>query len=347
MPHRWTARSALALLVTLSGCIGSSDAAGPPHVREEGPTPVQITGASPNQSAGVETTGGGDARGRLYRIDPTTGATRLIWSTEGELREPERSPDGSLLAYQGADPQGTPQIFVVGNGRPHQLTDLPGGAVEPTWSPDGSQIAFAGVAGAGEDSDIFVVDADGGDVRVLAQTVGDDRRPDWSPDGSRVVFDTYATIWVASVNEGEAQPLTSGVTLLQGPAHDAAWSPDGRLIAFTRYDPGSINGLLPYAHLWVVRPDGTGERRVNPPFRNRVFELDPSWSPDGNSIAYTDVERGRIGFSDVATRGAIHVASPFVLTDLSWGLAGLIGVRGASPSPPIRIGIDDDRDPFG
>lgn len=55
-----------------------------------------------------------------------------------------------------------------------------------------------------------------------------------------------------------------------------AWSPDGRLIAFSSHRDGN-------SHIFVMRADGTGTRRVT----NEAFEDDhPSWSPDGKRIVF-------------------------------------------------------------
>ena len=54
----------------------------------------------------------------------------------------------------------------------------------PAWSPDGRKIAFAR-NGSGDDG-IYVMDADGSDVRRL--TSGQDLEPSWSPDGTQLAF---------------------------------------------------------------------------------------------------------------------------------------------------------------
>jgi hypothetical protein len=75
-----------------------------------------------------------------------------------------------------------------------------------------------------------------------------------------------------------APDLTRG-RLLQD-AQDAAYSPDGTLIAFARS-----------GDLWIANSDGTGQRRVES--TPNVVEWGPSWSPDGLTIVYSARVDGR------------------------------------------------------
>ena len=67
----------------------------------------------------------------------------------------------------------------------------------------------------------------------------------------------------------------------------ARWSPDGTQIVF-KSDRGSVGtapqGDRPDLHLWLVRADGTGLRRLTD---GPGSDGDPSWMPDGRSILFT------------------------------------------------------------
>jgi TolB protein len=366
-PSRGAAALALALVLILAdGCTGSRDRPGAPD-----PSDGQTTGAGTNGDASGQTADIDEPEAGLYRIDLATGETEPILTGAREPRDPERSPDGSRLAYVADGPNGLPQIFLLEDGRSRRLTDLPGGASDPTWSPDGTRIAFAGARTKGGDSDIFVGDSDifvvgvdGSHVRMIAGTDGYDRRPDWSPDGSRIVFDNYGEIWVATVDDGTLTrlPLTplpgSSDRWGHGYPADPTWSRDGRWIAFTRFDPHTINAIVHIVRLWIVRSNGTDERPL-PTHETREFwywQLDPSWSPDGSAIAFASTRRGGfshanvgIGIVDARTGEVEYLPIPVWAWDLSWDADGLIAsVAGhMRPSPPYRgVTVGSTQDPW-
>jgi len=110
------------------------------------------------------------------------------------------SPDGRRVAATRSDPEGGPQVWVLGPG-PDSARALTAFAAAqgrpqwPTWSPDGRRIAFQvdfpdrehAHAVRGE---IWVADADGGPARALLAHAGAwlDETPSWSPDGRVIVF---------------------------------------------------------------------------------------------------------------------------------------------------------------
>ncbi len=111
------------------------------------------------------------------------------------------SPDGRSLAFVSTRDRGSTDIYLldVQTGEVRNLTDAPGGDYRPSWSPDGSMLAFSSERGkpprmaAGRwehihEPSVYVMRADGGDVRRLTgdgQLAGS---PRWSADGRRVVF---------------------------------------------------------------------------------------------------------------------------------------------------------------
>jgi Tol biopolymer transport system component len=64
---------------------------------------------------------------------------------------------------------------------------------------------------------------------------------------------------------------------LEAEEYAAAWSPDGRTIAFAAYDGWSNR-------IFVISADGSGKRALPP----AITETFMSWSPDGRKLAFFD-----------------------------------------------------------
>ncbi len=70
--------------------------------------------------------------------------------------------------------------------QPQQLTENPDDDFFPRWSPDGGKIAFASRRNG--DRDIYVMDAEGGDITRLTTEPGNDSNPIWAMDGAAIIF---------------------------------------------------------------------------------------------------------------------------------------------------------------
>jgi dipeptidyl aminopeptidase/acylaminoacyl peptidase len=147
---------------------------------------------------------------------------------------------------------------VLAKGRPE----------DAVYRPDGHMIAFARPRGG-----IFLMRSDGSaERRLLSGPYGE---PDWSPDGRRLVLTrTRSPRGLVIWDRGEVRALTTGST--------AAWSPKGKLIAFTRPD-------LRYGatSVYVMSSRGCCVRRLAP-------GDEPEWSPDGRRITFTSGRGGNV-----------------------------------------------------
>lgn len=91
------------------------------------------------------------------------------------------------------------------------------------------------------------------------------------------------------------QPDGSGLRDVTPAGHSdiraAAWSPDGRRIAFSAFK--DVSGPDPDLDrdIYVMNADGSGVRELT---RTDIGEDDPTWSPDGRWLAFTSVHGGLI-----------------------------------------------------
>ena len=153
---------------------------------------------------------------------------------------------------------------------PQHVTNDEGLELDPAISPDGQRIAYA----AGHDGAmrIFVRQRDGSRaVAVSGSLAGDHRRPRWSPTGTQLLFQAERGIWLVPALGGAprlvVQPPPNESA---GPAHSAAWAPDGQQIGWVVRDTVYVRPL-----------DGNQPRAVATFFVSHSL----AWSPDGRWIA--------------------------------------------------------------
>ena len=95
--------------------------------------------------------------------------------------EPAWSPDGRYIAYRSIrGPDTDIHVHDLETGDERWLTDHPAVDIEPGWSPDGAWIAFPSTR-ENEFFDIFLVRADGSEVRRLTTHPAKDSEPVWVP----------------------------------------------------------------------------------------------------------------------------------------------------------------------
>ncbi len=239
----------------------------------------------------------------------TAAAVAYLW-----LRPPSEAQGGRQIAYAAVGTEGSLDLYLADPaGRTIKpLTQTPEHEVYPAWSPDGKMLAFLRVAattrGGGDSaSGVYLMTLDG--AKPVERRLGDLSdfgwvEPAWSPDGRRVAW----LRMVAPGREGgpitgelvivnaatlatETQPLTPTVS-----ATAVSWAPDGQSLALIAYTgvinvpPGRAPTLpesspIPVA-AWVYR---LTDRTLSLAARDAT---QVRWSPTGEWLAYTNVEKG-------------------------------------------------------
>ncbi len=144
-----------------------------------------------------------------------------------------------------------------------------------------------------------------------------------SPKGERALIVARGDVFTAPIEKGPTRNLTKSSA-----SHDklAAWSPDGKTIAFISDRDGD-------EEIYLVNQDGTGEpRRLTR--GGRAMRYQPRWAPDGERIAFSDKD-GKIYVVHVETGELVEVADERhgQATDYQWSPhGGLLAFTLTDPS---------------
>ena len=133
-----------------------------------------------------------------------------------------------------------------------------------------------------------------------------------SPDGKRAVVVARGEIFTVPAKHGAVRNLTNSSAAHE---RDAAWSPDGRWIAYISDETGENE-------LWMRPQDGKGAAQQLTKGADTYY-FAPLWSPDSKRLLWAD-RKLRLRFVDIGSKEVTTVdqAKDFEITDREWSPDG-------------------------
>jgi len=223
----------------------------------------------------------------LYMVN-WDGLTRiqLTHTDDSSESSPQFSPDGKYLAFIAArsggksdeddDPKAESQVWMLNRagGEAQRVTELAGGVSAFAWSPDSTRLVLVSTD---PPEKAKKKDDDAPSHDTPKPIVVDRYR--FKQDGVGYLGDQYQRIYVFDLDSKSATLLTPG----SYDSDEPAWSPDGKLIAFSSKRQGD-----PDRHgntdIYVVEALAGSDARQLTTWEGPDFS--PVFNPDGKSIAY-------------------------------------------------------------
>ena len=214
------------------------------------------------------------------------------------------SPRGDLIA--GVDNFDRPtRIVISGVESGSQTIPSPSGVrrlLVIGWAPDQTAVLAMGCRPCNttqtpterqtpDHGHVYIAPLDGAPWRELLDENRGYFLAAWSPDGSTLAVTDFAcggntsgprcapggksAIALVAVADGTTRVLTSATERNEM----AAWSPDGRRIAYLGGKAGDVLGA---GAIYVINADGTGVQKL----ADTTADVPPVWSPDGQWLVY-------------------------------------------------------------
>jgi len=147
-----------------------------------------------------------------------------------------------------------------------------------SWSPDAQYIAFDAITDPQNPIvQVYIIKADGSDLRQITFGQQDSDHPCWSPDGKNIIFTHYTDrgdeLDIMNPDGTEIRKLVDGVS-------DYSYRNDGSISV-------SIPATRDLTTTFIINSEGLVQDRL-PNFPNRIV---PQWSPDRKSIVAVDLYR--------------------------------------------------------
>ena len=285
---------------------------------------------SPDASelAFVSTQGG---TSEIWIVTSKASAPRRITSDRLPKSDPQWSPDGKTIAYVVDRTGGAGDIHgITPDGKISSVfVNSQSDEREPRWSPNSKFLVFT--LNSGRFPQLMRLDVDLDIVEQLTEISASD--PQWSPDGQSIAFVSNPTpndkqrdnedIFIFSITSKSTRLLTPGSQRYRD--YSPSWAPDSSKLVFASEQNG-------YSNLYIIDLESEQQTSLN---EANIDQLNPRWSPDGQTIAYVQND----GLEFHVWRISAVGGNPIRVSDLS-GTNGGFQRKDSSPQGSLAWSPD-------
>jgi len=270
------------------------------HFSPDG-THLGLWGAATSNASGSEA---GYANPEFWLVPAAGGAPKPALLALPRLPDPAPfswMPDSRRIVFAGEFRARTPGTHLwMADTRGATLlpiTATSGSEQYPAVSPDGRSLAFTVQE---EDYDLVEVPLNGSALRTVLATSRTEADPAWSPVGNQYAYVTDRSgrqeIWLRSAGGTLERPLVTSASFPDGETFllgGLAFSPDGQRLAYQRRGPTGFR-------IWVSAAAGGPAVQV---VTDDTYQDAPTWSPDGNWLAFVFRRQARWGLAKTRAGG--------------------------------------------
>jgi Tol biopolymer transport system component len=221
-------------------------------------------------------------------LDPDA---RKHYAAERKQREEDRKAKKRRRYVWDFDPYYSIFEANLDGSSPRRLTKAHGYNAEGSYSPDGKQIVFCSNRSGEKNLELYIMDADGGNVRQLTRAPGCyNGGPFFSPDGKRVIFRSdrkkkdHLQLYVINADGTGERALTDDLAWVQWCPF---WYRDGKHIIYAAANH-AVPGRPNYDLYWMNVDTGKRTRITFAPGADVL----PAFSPDGKRVLWTSTRDG-------------------------------------------------------
>lgn len=216
---------------------------------------------------------------------------------------PNGGNKGKNLAFSSMDPGGYYNIYFKDNVLSNAVIKKTSGEhfnLSPAYCDSNQKIVFQYYDKT--NFDIYYVDAfKGKAITQITYTDENEYNPSWSSDGKLIIYEKGGPpkVYIQVTKETEQAAKYTGLTVrknqiwiknietgelkMLGEGSFPAISPDGKSIAFIRYDLNK-NKTKETGTLWVMSIEGDSPKQLTN--SQTGYATQPSWSPNGKKIVF-------------------------------------------------------------